>query len=110
MKVGLVLVFGSKNLCFSYALRRTNRCTPRHRYSAKLGHGPGGVGVFQNKLLKDGDVVTTTIDGLGTITNKCVRASDHARADFLPEQMKPLLAGRRLLRRRLLRLLRRLPR
>ena len=55
---------------------------------------PGGVGVFQNKLLKDGDVVTTTIDGLGTITNKCVRASDHARADFLPEQMKPLLAGK----------------
>jgi len=52
---------------------------------------PGGVGVFQNKLLRDGDVVTTTIDGLGTITNRCVRASDHARADFLPPQMKALL-------------------
>ena len=50
--------------------------------------------IDQNKLLKDGDVVTTTIDGLGTITNKCVRASDHARADFLPEQMKPLLADK----------------
>jgi len=55
---------------------------------------PGGVGVFQNKLLKDGDVITTTIEGLGTITNRCVRASDHPRADFLPEQMKPLLGGK----------------
>ncbi len=55
---------------------------------------PGGVGAFQNKLLRDGDVVTTTIEGLGTITNRCVRASDHPRADFLPEQMKPLLAGK----------------
>ena len=56
---------------------------------------PGGVGVFQNKLLKDGDVVTTTIEGLGTITNRCVRTSDHPRADFLPEPMKPLLAGKK---------------
>ena len=52
---------------------------------------PGGVGVFQGKLLKDGDVITTTIEGLGTITNRCVRVTDHPRADFLPEQMKALL-------------------
>ena len=52
---------------------------------------PGGVGVFQGKLLKDGDVITTSIEGLGTITNRCVRVADHARADFLPEQMKALL-------------------
>ena len=52
---------------------------------------PGGVGVFQNKLLKDGDVVTTTIEGLGTITNRCVRAADHSRADVLPKQMQAIL-------------------
>ncbi len=54
---------------------------------------PGGVGLFQNKLLKDGDVIKTTIEGLGTITNKVVRASDHGRADILPPQMKAILAG-----------------
>jgi len=52
---------------------------------------PGGVGVFQNKLLRSGDVVETTIEGLGTFRNRCVRAADHERADFLPAQMQALL-------------------
>ncbi len=38
---------------------------------------PEGVGMMQNKLLKDGDVVTTTVDIVGTMTNRCVRVSDH---------------------------------
>ncbi len=38
---------------------------------------PEGVGMMQGKLLKDGDVVTTTVDLVGTMTNKCVRVSDH---------------------------------
>ena len=38
---------------------------------------PAGVGMMQKKLLRDGDVVTTIIDGVGTMTNKCVRISDH---------------------------------
>lgn len=54
---------------------------------------PGGVGLFQKKLLKDGDVVRTTISGLGTIENRCVRGSDHSRADFIPPQMAALFAG-----------------
>ncbi|MBU3703794.1 MAG: fumarylacetoacetate hydrolase family protein, partial [Ilumatobacteraceae bacterium] len=36
-----------------------------------------GVGAAQKKLLRDGDVVTTIIDGVGTMTNKCVRVADH---------------------------------
>ena len=39
---------------------------------------PEGVGAAQKKFLRDGDVITTTIDGLGTMTNRCVRVSDYA--------------------------------
>ena len=52
---------------------------------------PGGVGVTQGKFLKDGDIITTSIEGLGTLTNKCVRGSDHSRADWIPEMMKPMI-------------------
>ena len=33
---------------------------------------PEGVGVVQGKFLKPGDVVTTTIEGIGTLENRCV--------------------------------------
>jgi 2,4-diketo-3-deoxy-L-fuconate hydrolase len=52
---------------------------------------PGGVGATQGKYLKDGDVLTTTIEGLGTLENRCVRISDHSRADFVPEALRKLL-------------------
>jgi len=52
---------------------------------------PGGVGLAQGKVLRGGDVIETTIEGLGGITNRCVRSSDHPRADFLPEPLKQLL-------------------
>lgn len=38
---------------------------------------PSGVGAVQRKYLVDGDVITTEIDGIGTMTNRCVRVSDH---------------------------------
>jgi 2-keto-4-pentenoate hydratase/2-oxohepta-3-ene-1,7-dioic acid hydratase in catechol pathway len=38
---------------------------------------PDGIGVTQGKLLADGDILTTHIDGIGTLTNRCVRGSDH---------------------------------
>ncbi|MFM7409565.1 MAG: fumarylacetoacetate hydrolase family protein [Actinomycetota bacterium] len=38
---------------------------------------PAGVGAAQKKLLRDGDIVTTVVDGVGTMTNKCVRVGDH---------------------------------
>jgi len=37
---------------------------------------PEGVGMAQNKWLADGDVITTTIDGIGTMSNRVVRISD----------------------------------
>ncbi|MFK7919111.1 MAG: fumarylacetoacetate hydrolase family protein [Ilumatobacter sp.] len=37
---------------------------------------PEGVGAASRRFLKDGDVITTTISGLGTMTNTCVRVSD----------------------------------
>ncbi|HIF95147.1 MAG TPA: FAA hydrolase family protein [Myxococcales bacterium] len=55
---------------------------------------PGGVGVFGGKLLKDGDVITTSIEGLGTVTNRCVRVADHPRADVVPLPIKNAMAGK----------------
>jgi 2-keto-4-pentenoate hydratase/2-oxohepta-3-ene-1,7-dioic acid hydratase in catechol pathway len=41
---------------------------------------PEGIGATQGKFLVDGDVITTTIDGLGTMTNRCVRVSNYQPA------------------------------
>jgi 2-keto-4-pentenoate hydratase/2-oxohepta-3-ene-1,7-dioic acid hydratase in catechol pathway len=38
---------------------------------------PEGIGATQGKFLADGDVITTRIDGIGTMTNRCVRIGDH---------------------------------
>ena len=43
---------------------------------------PEGIGVAQGTFLADGDVITTTIDGLGTMTNRCVRVSDFRGDDL----------------------------
>ena len=44
---------------------------------------PSGVGAVQGKFLHGGDVIETTIEGLGTMTNRCVRGPDH------PDAQKP---------------------
>ncbi|MEA3055184.1 MAG: hypothetical protein QOD30_616 [Actinomycetota bacterium] len=36
---------------------------------------PAGVGAPQGAFLVDGDVIVTTIDGIGALTNRCVRVS-----------------------------------
>ena len=41
---------------------------------------PEGIGAAQLKFLVDGDVITTTIEGIGTMTNRCVRVSDYIEA------------------------------
>jgi len=38
---------------------------------------PEGIGATAGKFLTDGDVVKTTIEGLGTMTNRCKRVEDH---------------------------------
>lgn len=38
---------------------------------------PEGIGAAQGRFLADGDVITTTIEGIGTMTNRCTRVSDH---------------------------------
>ena len=38
---------------------------------------PEGIGATQGKFLADGDVLTTRIEGIGTLTNRCVRDRDH---------------------------------
>ncbi|GJM39617.1 MAG: hypothetical protein DHS20C19_29840 [Acidimicrobiales bacterium] len=37
---------------------------------------PEGIGFTQGKLLTDGQVITTEIEGIGTLVNPCVRLSD----------------------------------
>jgi len=37
---------------------------------------PDGIGAAQGLFLADGDVITTTIDGIGAMTNACVRVAD----------------------------------
>ena len=39
---------------------------------------PGGVGVMEGKFLKEGDVLTTNIDGLGSLENICKRITNHS--------------------------------
>ena len=49
---------------------------------------PAGVGATQGKLLKDGDTIITSIKGIGSIKNKCVRIEDHSNVGYLPEFLK----------------------
>ena len=56
---------------------------------------PAGVGVLDGKYLRNGDMLTTSIEGLGTLRNRCVRIADHSRADIVPEAFSKLLANAR---------------
>ena len=49
---------------------------------------PEGVGATQGKFLKDGDILKTTIEGIGTLENKCVKIDNHSNTDYLPEFLK----------------------
>jgi 2,4-didehydro-3-deoxy-L-rhamnonate hydrolase len=40
---------------------------------------PDGIGMSTGRFLADGDVITTTIEGIGTMTNPCVRVSDYVK-------------------------------
>ena len=40
---------------------------------------PDGIGAAQGKFLKDGDIITTTIAGIGTMVNHCRRVSDYVK-------------------------------
>ena len=39
---------------------------------------PGGVGVMEGKFLKEGDILTTHIEGLGSLRNECKRIADRS--------------------------------
>jgi 2-keto-4-pentenoate hydratase/2-oxohepta-3-ene-1,7-dioic acid hydratase in catechol pathway len=38
---------------------------------------PAGVGAVHGTFLSDGDLIVTTIGGIGSLSNRCVRVSDH---------------------------------
>ena len=56
---------------------------------------PGGVGVASMNFLTDGDVVETSIEGLGTMQNRCVRVSNHPNADKVPGFIQKGLARKK---------------
>ena len=56
---------------------------------------PGGVGAAGGKFLKDGDVVVTAIEGLGELTNRCVRAIDHPHTEEMAELLVKFTQSRK---------------
>ena len=52
---------------------------------------PEGVGATQGKFLKDGDILKTSIEGIGTLENKCVKINNHSNTDYLPGFLKARL-------------------
>lgn len=52
---------------------------------------PSGVGAAEGRFLQDGDVVTTTIEGIGSIVNRCVRGDDHPHAANVPDFLRSKL-------------------
>ena len=49
---------------------------------------PAGVGATQGKFLKDGDILKTSIEGIGSLKNKCVKIKNHSNTEYLPEFLK----------------------
>ena len=52
---------------------------------------PGGVGAVEGVFLRAGDEVVTSIEGLGTMTNRCVRGTDHPDAASVPATLAAML-------------------
>ena len=50
---------------------------------------PDGVGVVTGSFLADGDLIATTIEGIGTMTNRCVRGTDYPGAGPAPAPWQP---------------------
>jgi hypothetical protein len=46
---------------------------------------------MEGRFLRDGDIVKTSIEGLGTMVNRCVRVSDHSRADEVPVMIQGII-------------------
>ncbi len=53
---------------------------------------PSGVGAVEGRFLQDGDVVVTSIEGLGSMRNVCVRGADHPHAKLVPDFLKNVIA------------------
>ncbi|MEI7972500.1 MAG: fumarylacetoacetate hydrolase family protein [Actinomycetota bacterium] len=72
----------TKNLIFDvpYLIEYLSRITTLTSGDIIFTGTPDGIGATQGKFLKDGDVVTSTIKGLGTLTNVCRRISNYEKA------------------------------
>jgi len=56
---------------------------------------PAGVAAVDGNYLQNGDLLTTSIEGLGTMNNRCVRISDHSNADVVPKTYSKMIAAMR---------------
>jgi 2-keto-4-pentenoate hydratase/2-oxohepta-3-ene-1,7-dioic acid hydratase in catechol pathway len=72
----------TKNLIFDvpFLIEYLSRITTLTSGDIIFTGTPDGIGATQGKFLKDGDVVTSTIQGIGTLTNVCRRVSNYEKA------------------------------
>jgi 2-keto-4-pentenoate hydratase/2-oxohepta-3-ene-1,7-dioic acid hydratase in catechol pathway len=72
----------TKNLIFDvpFLIEYLSRITTLTSGDIIFTGTPDGIGATQGKFLKDGDVVTSTIEGIGTLTNVCRRVSNYEKA------------------------------
>jgi len=72
----------TKNLIFDvpFLIEYLSRITALTSGDIIFTGTPDGIGATQGKFLKDGDVVTSTIQGIGTLTNVCRRVSNYEKA------------------------------
>ena len=69
-------------------LKATTKSEARVDVKAKTSGEVVKIGATQGKFLKDGDILKTTIEGIGTLENKCVKINNHSNTDYLPEFLK----------------------
>ena len=72
----------TKNLIFDvpFLIEYLSRITTLTSGDIIFTGTPDGIGATQGKFLKDGDVITSTIEGIGTLTNVCRRVSNYEKA------------------------------
>ena len=76
---------GVENLMRDSSFKTLYRSVPRALRGRIANYSTGGD--FGSLSL----LSSTTIEGLGTMTNRCVRVSDHPRADFVPPPLQALV-------------------
>jgi hypothetical protein len=77
-----------------YMISDRSHITPLQVGDVVFTGTPRGVGAVSRKFLKDGDVVSTSFEGLGELHNKCVRVTDHPWTQEMAEALSKFSQSR----------------